>query len=466
MTATTVSAALWRRRTIILLAVGIFLAAAAVVILLMPKRYEATATIFLDTNRNSNSFDTALQSNQILEHDLIVLATKRPVLLAACATKGVICTASELASPDQELSKRVAVNVASGTNLLAVTGRAQTPAQAAALANAVASAMIDQDIVELKRLFKPAEDALDTQLTQVRKAIVDEQHALGQAKGGALAEHQAALTRLTTELNTLLGRRQDLLIQHQRLLGIATVIEPATTPAKPSAPDPDRYLEAALIAGLAVGVLAALLRQRFDDRLFTPQELAAAAGTSTVVVIPRRPRNGTRLTPYALAHTRLLARYPQTRTFLVAAASSRDGSDAPAVGLAAAAAVAGQRVLLFRDNAAGQNGHADFTVALKGHAAGMTTMTVGSDDASSAELALAHANGQYDVIVLAAPSPESSPYTLSAARLVNHTVLVATAGVTRFTDARRSADLLREAGATVGASILVSKPRRGRGRHP
>ena len=148
MTATTVSAALWRRRTIILLAVGIFLAAAAVVILLMPKRYEATATIFLDTNRNSNSFDTALQSNQILEHDLIVLATKRPVLLAACSTKGVICTASELASPDQELSKRVAVNVASGTNLLAVTGRAQTPAQAAALANAVASAMIDQDIVE------------------------------------------------------------------------------------------------------------------------------------------------------------------------------------------------------------------------------------------------------------------------------------------------------------------------------
>ena len=60
----------------------------------------------------------------------------------------------------------------------------------------------------------------------------------------------------------------------------------------------------------------------------------------------------------------------------------------------------------------------------------------------------------------------AGPYTLSAARLVNHTVLVATAGVTRFTDARRSADLLREAGATVGASILVSKPRRGRGRHP
>jgi hypothetical protein len=42
-------------------------------------------------------------------------------------------------------------------------------------------------------------------------------------------------------------------------------------------------------------------------------------------------------------------------------------------------------------------------------------------------------------------------------RTVDHAVLVATAGVTRFADARRSAELLREAGTTIAASLLLTR---------
>jgi len=55
------------------------------------------------------------------------------------------------------------------------------------------------------------------------------------------------------------------------------------------------------------------------------------------------------------------------------------------------------------------------------------------------------------------PTPEVSAYAIKMGRAVDHAVLVATAGVTRFADARRSAELLREAGATVAASLFLTR---------
>ncbi|MDQ6883914.1 MAG: Wzz/FepE/Etk N-terminal domain-containing protein [Candidatus Dormibacteraeota bacterium] len=465
MSAATGAEALWRQRYVVLATAAIFLLTGAVASVVVPKTYGATATVFLDTGRNRPNFDQGLTSSDLLAHDFIVLATKRPVLSEACSTPAVQCTAREMASPDTELSKRVAVNTVNGTSMLAVKARAPTGSEAAALANAVANAMIDHDRAELDRLFKPSEDALDTKLDQLQTTIASEQKAIQQATpGGNLASHQAALTFLTTQFTALEGRRQDMRALHQQMAAIATVIESATPPAKPADPDPLRYLLAALVLGVALGILAALLRQRLDDRLYDREGLATAAGTPTVIVTPKAsPKAGPRLASYALAHAHLLAQYPEMRKVLVAAASSKDRSDGVAAGLGTVAAQAGQRVLLVQTESLPGASLTDLTLLPNGDASRLTTLTVSTNGEAQAA-ALALANGQYDFTVLAVPPLGSSPFALSAARMVDGALLVATAGVTHSADVRRTAKLLRELGANVVASILVPKERTSRGR--
>ena len=62
-----------------------------------------------------------------------------------------------------------------------------------------------------------------------------------------------------------------------------------------------------------------------------------------------------------------------------------------------------------------------------------------------------------DLTILAVPTPEVSAYAINIGRVVDHAVLVATSGVTRFADARRAAELLREAGATIAATLFLAK---------
>ena len=105
------------------------------------------------------------------------------------------------------------------------------------------------------------------------------------------------------------------------------------------------------------------------------------------------------------------------------------------------------------------------TLLPNGDASRLTTLTVTSnDEAQAAARALSQADGQYDFTVLAVPPPGSNPFALSAARKVDRALLVATVGVTHSADVRRTAELLRELGATVAASILVPKERTSWGR--
>jgi len=62
-----------------------------------------------------------------------------------------------------------------------------------------------------------------------------------------------------------------------------------------------------------------------------------------------------------------------------------------------------------------------------------------------------------DLALVAVPSPDISPAAVMLGRTSPHAALVATRGVTRFGEARRTADLLRQAGVDVAAGILVKR---------
>ncbi|HLQ16695.1 MAG TPA: Wzz/FepE/Etk N-terminal domain-containing protein [Candidatus Eisenbacteria bacterium] len=422
--------ALAHRRQIILVITGVCCLAAAALSVFLPKTYEATAIVYLDTARTATDFDSGIAAGDLLQHDFIVSATSRSTLVEACALAGNACTSSDLVAPETTIGKLVSAAVYRGTSELTVSAKASSPAQAAALANAVAQAMINQDSAEVTRLYKPARDNLNKEIAQLAAAMDTERKALANSPPGssAAAGHQAELTRLQNAYMLDLTRVTDLNVRMDRLTNIANIVQPALPPAKAESPNPVLYISAALVAGLCIGVFAALLIHRFDDRIVSADGLARAAAAPVVFVTPGvlrsllSPTSGT----YSLALANVFARSPAPHSILVVAASERDKSGPVARGLSSAAAGAGQHAAV---------------VELNGSAA------IEKHDLES--------TGD-ELVLVPVPSPDVNPKALVLGRTIKHSVIVATNGVTRFGDARRTADLLRQSGVDVVAGILVN----------
>ena len=454
---------LWRQRYVFLAVLVVCLLIGAVASLALPKTYQAKATIYLDTSRNTPSFDLGLQSSELLAHDFIVLATKRPVLLGACAAPDVTCSPQEIAHPDQQLAKRVSVNVVKGTSLLEVTGSARSASQAAAFTNAVATAMLEEDRVEIARLFKPVLDSIDSQLGQYQRQIADEQAAIRNALpgSGSLAAHQAALNSLNTRYGDLIAHRQDEVDRENQLMSIATLYERAAPPNKPSAPDPLRYMLFALAAGLVLGGLAALLGRRFDDRIYDGETLGLATGAPVVSVSLRR---GSRA-PFALVHAAVVARHPGARKILVTNVTPSQSAAVVSSGLGGAATDVGQRAIVIHTEGVvdgelhhnGSGGPPELPEEVAAVATTMQSLAIPTDaNPRGITEALTRYEGHYDVAYLSAPSPLTSPAGVWLAKEVDHVVLVGTTGVTRFVEARQAAELLRQAGGNLEVSVLLA----------
>jgi capsular polysaccharide biosynthesis protein len=438
---------------VILVILGTFLLAAGA-LSLRPRTYAAVAQIYLDTARTAPGFDLGVQTGELLQHDLVVLSTSRPVLQAACASPSVHCTPAELASPETTLAQRVSAGVYKGTSTLTVTAKAPMPNEAADLANAVAEAMIDQDRSEVARLFKPIRDDLQRQLTQLAAAMDKEQQQLQQSATGSsvAAGHQAALGRLQTQYSATFTRLLDLTEEQNRAANVATISQSALPPLRPDTPNPKRYLLAALLAGLCVGVFAALLLERWDDRIFDAEGLAAAISSPVALVargVRRRPPPADR--SYGLALASVLAGSADAHAFLVTAASSRDHSGPVAASLGAVAAEAGKHAVVIQS---------DGLSVPRPEVVGLTTITP-ADHGLDLATALTDMGKQHNavdgVVLMAVPSPDTSPLALVAGRTTKHAVLTATAGVTRFGDARRTAERLRQSGVEVVVGILLAR---------
>src|SRR6266705_3592572 len=283
---------LLQRWLLALAVVAIFVLGGAMLSMQAPV-YAASAMIYLDVSRTAPGFDEGAAAGELLQHDLIVLSFSRAVLQAACAAPDVACTDDERAAPET-LASRIKVSADRGTSTLRVTAEAPTAIRAAALANAVAKAMIEQDRSEVVRLFKPARDDLESQLASLGAAMDKELKQLRSSLPGssAAAAHQAQLSTLQLQYSALFGRLLDLAEQQDRLTSMATISQSALPPTSPESPNRLRYLLAALVAGAVVGVLAALLTQRFDDRIHNGEALARATNTPLTLTIHQTNHHG------------------------------------------------------------------------------------------------------------------------------------------------------------------------------
>jgi capsular polysaccharide biosynthesis protein len=459
----TIGNAIKHRRYVLLAIVVACTLAAGVASIVRPPTYQGTALLFVDERFNSSQgFDLALQAGQLLSAHFIQAATSQPVLERACSgayfntpdTQHLSCTF-------RTLGPQVSATTVRGTDWIGVSVNSRSAADSAALANAVAGAMLDQNKADIHQLLLPTQTYLDAELKRLGALIAAEevkidalQQGTAPGQSAAIAGEQAQLALLQSQYSNTYAQSQSLVIEENRLAGSLTLVQQAAVPAKPIDPDPLRYVAAGLVAGLCLGLVAVVLVDRYDDRVFESEALAQAAGTRLVVAVSHKESTTSSAQAsraYSLARASVLAQHPNMRKLLLVAASSRDRVRPIAAGLGMAAVKAGQKVMVVDAEANSyvmqqQNGK---------NGSLMTIVSAPADGEGVVHDVAIDGDGKYELTIISTPSPDRHPAAIIAARTADVAIVVATAGSTHYSDVRRTAETLRLAGIQVVASVFA-----------
>jgi Mrp family chromosome partitioning ATPase len=227
---------------------------------------------------------------------------------------------------------RVRVETRQQSNLLAVVGTASSAALAARLANEFAESAlaVREQLIERQ---------LRTMIAQLRSRLRVER-AAGESESGG----RAVVERLTA-LEAALAAEGDPTL---------SLAQSADTPNAPTGIPPLHVLLIALLGGLVLGALAAVVVYSLDRRVRDQEDLAGVYPLPTLAAVPRQSASARRqsypsdpgsLNGYHTVRAQL-QQLGRRRAILIASASAGDGRTTAATGLALAMVEAGQRVLL------------------------------------------------------------------------------------------------------------------------
>ncbi|HZB51896.1 MAG TPA: hypothetical protein VE547_22610, partial [Mycobacteriales bacterium] len=376
-----------------------------------------------------------------------------------------------------ELSGRLSVATPLNSQILDITYRGDTPAEAAAGANAFAEAYLD---------FRrgSAEEQLRNRLDNLSRRI----------------------TALTAELRSTPGRlQQELLatdisgLREQQSALTTTVVDPGTVigvaqrPAWPASPRRLMYFVSGLLVGLLVGLVAAVARDRNDDRLRRPEQLAEAVGAPLLVSSKRlhglsrlrrrrRParaegsdgsldaglgRNG-----YGVLRSKVMS--PTTgrgsRRFLIAgpdSPSAFDGTEEVATGLADALTGLGRQVALLPADA--YSTRLNLVTRRDPAASWRYPPTIVSPEQAMRIVGQeAGAGNTFDDLwlVVAGAAAGSGAELLTTAATMDAVIVLARQGATSLSDLRQFREDLEQVDAQIMGCLLIDAPRRVSGRPP
>jgi capsular exopolysaccharide synthesis family protein len=232
----------------------------------------------------------------------------------------------------QSVTNAVKVEPVGESNIVGVTARAPSAAQAAELAN------------------RYAQDSLALRAEVLRKQVVSaiaQLSGVAARSGGVLSSEES--TRLT-ELRAVRDRGDPSL----------SLSQPAQPPTAPTDTPAWLVLALALVAGLTLGAIVAVLAERLDRRVRDVDELVALAPVPVLARVPtvRRSERGDSALdvppPVREAFRTLQIQIDQrcadngqaSNTIVVTSASSGDGKTTTAICLALALVAAGHEVLL------------------------------------------------------------------------------------------------------------------------
>jgi capsular exopolysaccharide synthesis family protein len=250
-------------------------------------------------------------------------------LITTSGTARAAATFLHPTAPSGALLGAVSVSADTDTGFITISAQDHVPARAAAIANAFASALSEQQ-------------------TNAALASLDSQIASLQRQLAALPRHdivtRGQVTQQIAQLQGLKGA------QGQN----AKVVEPAVPSGTPVGASLRRDVEIGVVIGLLLAIGLVLVAENSDRRLRNPDDLEEMTGMAVLGSIPRaafsgRGRNADH-TEEAFQMLRASLAYfnvdERLSSVMVVSPGAEEGKTTVAVGLAKAAALAGRRVIL------------------------------------------------------------------------------------------------------------------------
>ena len=478
----------------LILAAALGVAAGYTVSLAMPKVYEAESRLLVgqllqSSNPNINSVDVSYR----LSTAYATFATTGPLLEQVITDLGLDTTV-------EDLKERIHTTASTESPFVSIQVDADTPDEAAAIANAVAAQLIERS----PTLSGSAESDtfLDTQLKATRDDIEAAEQEI--ADIGAIDEPtDADLARLAVLQERITNLRGTYAAFLEYLFNAApnalSVVEPAVPPLDAASPRP--LVNAALAGMLAVLVVGAiaLAWDQLDDTVKVGNDIETLLGYAPIATIPQMAGRNREpfyrlvtvlspLSPAAEAFRSLRTNLAFSsidapiRSIVVTSGAGGDGKSTVAANLAVVLAQEGRKVLLvdadlrrptlhevFRaSQAVGLTSllnHPEMTlthVSFATEVEGLRLITSGVLPPNPVELLGSHRMeavikdllSSADVVIIDTPptGPVSDAVILSG--LVDGVLLVAASRKTRAPSLRRASEAAKRASARVIGVVL------------
>ena len=353
----------FRRHLLLIVAVTLLSAAAAAAYSFRRTPvYESTTSVLVKAI-TTNAFDPGQRVDQQLNmFNQRQLATSEPV--AALAAKKLHTTAT----PDQ-LVKHVTADVPANSQIIRIHYRDTVPLSAKRGADAFADAFLEFREADAQKQAKASQSALQRDLDGLVRQV-DSAQAIIQDPGATPEQRSGAQARIQS-LNPSILQLQSQILSFKSLdVTPGTKIAAAELPSQPASPKHKLDVGIGLLVGLFLGVAAAFVRDRTDDRLRGREDLAERLDRPVLASIPPlskrvrrglvwRRRPGTSLVTldqpnspaaesYRTLRTRMarLASQLDINSVMVVSAEVGEGKSTTAANLAVVLAETGKDVLL------------------------------------------------------------------------------------------------------------------------
>lgn len=281
-----------------------------------------------------------------------------------------------------------------------------------------------------------------------------------------------------------------------RPLLTVTLTEPATAPDSPSSPRLKLYLALGLLAGLAIGVGYAVIRQQLDTSITSPDDLQAMTAVPPLGVIEsgKKAAQGAPIvsderSPSAEGYRAIRTNLQfvdidnPPRVIVVTSAMPSEGKTSTACNLAIAFAQSGSRVCLVSADLRRPKLAEYLDVA---HPVGLTEVLTGEHDVDDAVISwrklsvllggtlpsdpsavlasqamaatVRELRQRFDVVIIDAPPLLSATDAAVVAHIADGALLVARHGKTTREQLRRAGDALRSADVRLLGTVLTFAP--------
>jgi capsular exopolysaccharide synthesis family protein len=377
---------------------------------------------------------------------------------------------------------------------------------------------VDSTINVTKSALKQA-SGLYLQSVASRIASVDSSIADLRRQTQRFPPLSAAQARLTDNVHTMEEGYDNLLSQYQlsRIgesaeTGRVSVIDAAVTPGIPVSPHRKRAVLISALLGLVLGIVAAMLADRFDDAVQTPDEVRDRLNLTVLGSIPRVRRSDagqpeesqekafrmvTHIEPQSLVaeafrslrtNVAFARAHQDLRTLMITSPAPGEGKSTVAVNLATTFAQQGQRTLLI--DADLRRSVLDQTFAIS-RSPGLTNVLVGTESLEavaqptdipnlsivpsgqfppnpsellgSAQMRdlIEHAKQSFDIVLIDSPPVLAVTDAAVLSTIVDGSVIVIRLGVTTREAVRRSVSQLRVVNGRILGAVLNAVDFRG-----